>query len=518
MRQQISTGLVTLLLSAAMGCTSDDGGAASASNTGGATEGGAGGASGSAGPGGTGGSSATAGGAGSSSSGTGGGPSACPVTQDRIRITEVDVGGTIVSTEDEVALKPLTISPIPSGGSRLAWMGDDGMVHITQLDANDEVTGASFGLPAHDYADLHADDAGGVLLLTRDAMGGGNKNCGNINNLCGLAANHPTDVPCYDMYMVRFDGSKETWATKLTDSSAALPPYNTSPDANADVVFIWWYAHHGRIAWSGTTYAGYFGAAISVSQACGQPSTLSAGINIHQGDRMWLVGADGAVQDGGFGWGCSHSGYERVIWDPAASAFVPICKTDWNNQIGYTPKAFSQGGFTILPVDLPYANVGNLVTAVGGGYWLSTSNIRPGQPEGAAGKADVHLLHFSVSGGSASTADKDIILANKADENARAPHLAAYGANQLLAAWETSTSAPSPNSGGELTANDQDRKMWVQALDRATGMANGDALSIPVRGNRYQDFRAFPDGSVAYPAPGSTKTKMKILRVLPCGS
>jgi hypothetical protein len=39
--------------------------------------------------------------------------------------------------------------------------------------------------------------------------------------------------------------------------------------------------------------------------------------------------------------------------------------------------------------------------------------------------------------------------------------------------------------------------------------------NLNVLGSRYQDFRAFPDGSVAYPAP-STGTKIKILRVLPC--
>jgi len=29
-------------------------------------------------------------------------------------------------------------------------------------------------------------------------------------------------------------------------------------------------------------------------------------------------------------------------------------------------------------------------------------------------------------------------------------------------------------------------------------------------------MKAFPDGSVAYPAPGSSASKIKILRVLPC--
>jgi hypothetical protein len=67
--------------------------------------------------------------------------------------------------------------------------------------------------------------------------------------------------------------------------------------------------------------------------------------------------------------------------------------------------------------------------------------------------------------------------------------------------------------------------MYIQVLDSATGMAPGGStatsagpllLSPNVLGSRYQDFRAYPDGSVAYPAPGSSGTKIKILRVLPC--
>jgi len=42
------------------------------------------------------------------------------------------------------------------------------------------------------------------------------------------------------------------------------------------------------------------------------------------------------------------------------------------------------------------------------------------------------------------------------------------------------------------------------------------AVSPNVLGSRYQDFRAYPDGSVAYPAPGSSSTSIKILRVLGC--
>ena len=67
--------------------------------------------------------------------------------------------------------------------------------------------------------------------------------------------------------------------------------------------------------------------------------------------------------------------------------------------------------------------------------------------------------------------------------------------------------------------------MWIQVLDATTGMPPAGAsttsagplkLSPNVLGSRYQDFRAYPDGSTAYPAPGSSGTKIKILRILPC--
>ena len=269
-----------------------------------------------------------------------------------VRITEIDVGATTVVNEAEATLKPLMISPIPSGGSRVAWMGNDGKVHVTTLDASDSITDNTVSIAANDYGDVYADDKGGVLLVTRDAQGGGTLNCGSPTNLCGTPPNPA--VPCYDMYMVRFDGTTETWATKLTDSSASLPPYSTGP-AGPTVYMIWWYAHHGRIASDGTNFAGYFGSAISVTQ--------SGCINIHQGDRMKVVDSSGAIVTGGFNWGCSHSGYERIIWDPAAKKYVTICKNDaptdgLSGKIAYAPSISK-----ILAVDLNYSNVGNIALA-----------------------------------------------------------------------------------------------------------------------------------------------------------
>jgi hypothetical protein len=180
---------------------------------------------------------------------------------------------------------------------------------------------------------------------------------------------------------------------------------------------------------------------------------------------------------------------------------VTICKTDNNNRIAIAPSYT-----TILPVDLYYSNLANIVLGSAGGYWTATSNIRAGQPANANGLADVHLLHFTSG-----AADKDVVIAGDTTVNNRAPHLAPYGATRLLAAWETSTAT------GDFSANDKNRKLYVQAVDAATGAAQASPVNVPgVVGNRYQEFKGFPDGSVAYPAPGSSNTKVKIVRVLPC--
>ncbi|KAF4314779.1 hypothetical protein G195_011623, partial [Phytophthora kernoviae 00238/432] len=301
-------------------------------------------------------------------------------SKPRVRITEVDVGAAVENNEDEVGLKVVAIASLPSGGSRIAFQSGDSVI-VRELDANDKLVSSSAAVkvPFNDFGDLHADKDGFVLLGTRDAEGGGTANCGNPSNLCGTAPNPPT--PCYDMYMVRYDGSKESWATKLTSSSSSLPPYSTGK-TGADVYMIWWYAHHGRLAYNGKDWAAYFGAAISTSEGgC---------INIHQGDRMKVVDPSGTIptNSDSFDWGCSHSGYERITYDNRTSSFASICKTDNNNRI-MPPNNWDA---TIYPVDLAASNLGDIVQdgdASSKKYWATVSN-------GEGDNAAVHLIHFGL--------------------------------------------------------------------------------------------------------------------------
>ncbi|KAL4099127.1 hypothetical protein PRIC1_006937 [Phytophthora ramorum] len=411
-------------------------------------------------------------------------------SKPRVRITEVDLGVAVDASEDEVNLKVVAIASLPSGGSRIAFHSGDNVI-VRELDENDKLVSSSAAVkvPLHDFADIYADKEGFVLLGTRDAEGGGTLNCGNPSNLCGTAPNPA--VPCYDMYMVRYDGSKETWATKLTSSSASLPPYSSSKTGE-DVYMIWWYAHHGRIASDGTNWAAYFGCAISTSE--------SGCINIHQGDRMKVVDPSGkiATNTDSFDWGCSHSGYERITYDSRKKGYASICKTDSNNRI-MPPNDW---GTTIYPVDLAAANLGDIVPdadASSKKYWATVSN-------GEGENAKVHLIHFAINAAS----DNDITLGGT-DANERAPHLAPIGDSGMLAMWEGSSASGDLVEGG-------DRTIYAQVLDASTGKGISSKVTVDksVVGNRYQALKSFPDGSVAYLSKGTTDTSVQVVRFFGC--
>ena len=460
--------------------------------------------------------------------GAGGAPACSTSLASRVRITEIDVGVNYAYNEVDnngaaLGQTPLAISPIPGGGARLAFLGKtDSMAHVVTLDTLDQpVPGTAFALPAFDFQDIYADATGGVMLLSRNALGStDNHNCGNINNLCGLVANYPTAASCYDLYIVRFNGTTEAWATKLTQTSATLPAYGISATTGGNVIFIWSeYAHNGRIAFDGTNYASYFGAAIAVpNQACVGSSTLTTGIEHSPGrshaGRQWQ---HGRVAD--------HAGLQLRLQPQRLRAHrVGSDRQGLRQRVQERPAdrrqvgkiGFAPNAATIVPIDLNYDQIGSVINATGGGYWIFESDIRPGQTPNANGMADIHLLHLPKV--STPTPDKDIIAVSDG-QNDRAPHLARVRHRGHADAGGV----------GEL---DRPRRLLAergppdvdQVLDSTTGgPAGADVTSFGplkltpnVLGSRYQDFRSFPDGSVAYPAPGSTATKIKILRVLGC--
>jgi hypothetical protein len=78
------------------------------------------------------------------------------------------------------------------------------------------------------------------------------------------------------------------------------------------------------------------------------------------------------------------------------------------------------------------------------------------------------------------------------------PHLVSYGAEKMLLAWE---------SGSGMVA---------QVRSANDGSAIGSEFAIDVLDHDFQSFEAYPDGSVAYPASGSSNSSVQIARVNPC--
>ena len=369
-----------------------------------------------------------------------------------VRVTEVGVGASVAGpgAEGDTDPLPMAIAATPGGGSWLAWLGTDGRVYLGRLDCDDKLVGAATSFEGIDLQDVQADSTGGVLLLTRKGT------CGT-GPLCGGSSS-----PCNTMWMVRFDNSgKQVWQRQVTNLSDSLAGYDDGAR------FVWWYQHHGRLASDGTNYAAYFGVAITVRNgAC---------VDIHEGDRMQVVGADGALLPGhdSFAVGCSHAWTSRIVWDPRSSHFTMVCATDNACRIArpnpYRTVAAGTCDGTLFG--------GDLVLASTPGYWTAWS--QGGQ---------VRLDHFTTG-----ASDNTVRTSARSGH----PHLVSYGRSRMLLAWQ---------SGSSIAA---------QVHDAGTGAAVGSQFTINVKDHNYQAFKAYPDGSVAYPAAGGSSTSIRIARVMP---
>ncbi|HKP58430.1 MAG TPA: hypothetical protein VJV78_17010, partial [Polyangiales bacterium] len=418
------------------------------------------------------GASGVAGGAGSGAAGQTGAAGAdtsspgvgCPrpvgaCSAPQVTVKQVNVGMPVVGygREGDTDPIPLALAALPGGGSRLAWLGTDSQVHVAELDCNDQLVGTPASFPGIDLQDLHADDNGGVVMLTRPATNGGTDNCGN-GMLCG-----GTSSPCRTMWLVRFDRTgKVTWETQVTNLSASLAGYDNGAR------FVWWYQHQGRIAFDGSNYAAYFCIGITVNNgSC---------VDIHEGDRMQVVNGSGMLMKhpDAFEVGCSHSWNTRIVWDPRSKHFVMVCATDNNCRIAqpnpYRTVATGTCDGTLFG--------GDIVLAATAGYWTAWS--QGGQ---------IRLEHFSTG-----ATDKTI---NNAGSSGH-PHLVAYGASRMLLSWA---------SGSGMAA---------QIRDANSGDVIGSQLTIDAPDHDFMGWKPYPDGSVAYAASGANNTSIRIARVMPC--
>ncbi|ABW15702.1 hypothetical protein Franean1_6364 [Parafrankia sp. EAN1pec] len=369
------------------------------------------------------------------------------------RITEVGLGSPVVSFAPQGDTDPLptAIAAAPGGGSWLAWLGTDSKVRLGKLDCGDQLVGTPTSLDAVDLQDVKADADGVVVLLTRPGPQGSGTLCGG------------TSSPTRTMWMVRLDNTgRQLWERQVTNLSSSRGGYD--PGA----LFVWWYNHHGTLAYDGTNYAAYFEAAITVANGgC---------VDIHEGDRMQVVNAaTGALVSGhdSFDWGCSHAWDSHIIWDARTGHFAMVCATDNNCRI-----ARPGTGQTVVPgVCDGTLFGGNIVLAGTPGYWTAWSNGN-----------QVRLEHFSTG-----ASDRTVLTADRTQHS----HLVGYGAGRMLLTWKSGTSTA------------------AQAYDTTSGGTVGGQFTIAVPDHTYVEAKAYPDGSVAFPAAGTSNTSIRVVRIMP---
>ncbi|MEU4561624.1 hypothetical protein AB0F72_24855 [Actinoplanes sp. NPDC023936] len=371
----------------------------------------------------------------------------------KAKVTEVKLPKAVVGygAEGDTDKLPMALAARPDGTSWIAWTGTNGKVNLGRLGCDDKLTGTPTSFTGIDLQDVAADATGGVLLLTRKGA------CGD-GPLCGGESS-----PCNTMHMVRFDNSgKLVWERQVTNLTGGRQGYDDGAR------FIWWYQHHGRLATDGKNWAAYFGVAITVRNGdC---------VDVHQGDRMQVVNANGKLVSGhtdAFEVGCSHAWTSRIVWDPRAKKFVTVCATDNECRIAQPDPYRTVAAGTC---DGSLFN-GDVVLAATKGYWAAWSQ-----------GGSVRLEKFTT-GTSTSTIRPGVSAAH--------PHLVAYGSGRMLLAWQS----------GSSTA--------VRAFDSGSGKALGGTVRVAVKDHAYQAFKGYADGSVAYPAAGSSSTTVKIARILP---
>jgi hypothetical protein len=333
----------------------------------------------------------------------------------------------------------MVISPLSDGSSKVAWNTGD-TVHVTTLDDQDKKQGADLTFAGSDIAGFAAHDDGGALLLVRGEV----------------------------MDLVRFDNSGTEVFTKTFTNNQAKD--------QAGSTWIDWWSSAGRLAWSGTQYAAYFG----------HTKFWSTDIGKHQGDMLMYVDGTGAQSGYGWDWGCSHSLDVRIAWN--GTGFAPVCLSDcypskgiWYNHRGGLvsdePSGNCSGGSN--------ARLGGLAGAPDGFYVTFTS------PEGRA-SADVAFSRIGNDG----TIGPKVYLTDTPSIQESAAKLARYGGD-FLAAWMAGQNyiAAVVDTSGTIT-------------DGPSALAAGSFVE-------YDDFINFANGDVGWAWGEGTALKIARLRHCP---
>jgi len=359
----------------------------------------------------------------------------------RVRVTAVSVSPSSVEVTGGgffSPFKPVILSPAADGTSRVAWTDGTGTVHVTPLDAADARRGQDATLDGEEvrgFVDLG--DGAAVLVRRGDVMA----------------------------------------LVRLSDAGAEAFTLDIVGGTSHEVEGARWiddWSHEGRLAWSGSQFAAYFG----------QTGNHGSAGN-HQGDRLTLVDPAGALASGGWDWGCSHSLDVRLAWNGAM--FGPVCLSDC-----YPGKGIYFNHSSLVREEpsgdcsgFSDASLGGLVPA-SDGFWLSFTS-----GEGR-GSSDVGLVRIAPDG----TPGSPVFITDTSGTDETGAHLARYGEN-FLAGWIEGAA-------------------HVLTVVSASGGAVEGPVPIDAQFAEKDDFITWPGGDVGWAYAWGDMTQLRIVRVSLC--
>lgn len=390
----------------------------------------------------------------------------CTALSERIRTTQPTLP-TLSAPSDEYT--PVVLAPYGSNGSLIAWKEKSAsQIRVGTLASDDKQFSPLLTTAGDEVHSMVGHSSGGALLMVADDP--------DIysSKYCKSAAT-PSNAACQKMSLLRFDGKGSVLSsTTLTDK------------ANVDsegALFIWWYGHTGRLAWDGSRYAAYFRSAGSYARP-----NVAGEIDIHAGDTLRMLDANGNRLSGGWQWGCSHSWSVRLAGN--SSGWSAFCHGDAYPNALRLQQLSATGVSTKTTEWLSGTSADT--RALGGvvadtdGYWLSYLET--------TGSLRLHLARFNNNG----TLISDQIISSATGIDAQYPFRAYLGklGSQLLLGWK---------SGGKLI---------LQAAD-ASGTLLGTPVTSAAGVSNFDEFVSLGNGDLAF-ANAASSGVVSVTRVAAC--
>lgn len=412
-----------------------------------------------------------------------------PTLSSRLSITTIDVDDDIRYKRPGYDLIPtdarIAYSVAPSGNSYVAW-SDNALsnVHVTPLTGLQTRLGADWEISGHDIGGIVAQNDGFALLISRDDPG---QALANPN-----FSSASTVVYGYASVLMRYSQGTPAFAAALTGtSSIAADPSNPLYDCVEQM--------DGRLSFNGSKYGAYF-----TVHMCQLPSPPYTGTSY--ADKMIYLNDQGQLVSGGWNWGCQIDEDSRLL--PEANQFTTLCMNDSGNtggmnlvQEGATPTLtllaaeFATQGFCS-------GQFGSIVKNVNDGsysvVWLSRGGVTgpADAPQPAKSANDIALLHLAAAPDYTPAASVTWVT-NTPTINEMNLHMAAYGPDRLLVAWDNVENINCSGDPITETCFGDYTGTHFRLMDTQGNFLTPDEV-LPAPPNSRDDMVIFPNGDVGW--------------------